>query len=60
MWKEVLNSDAALYGGSGMGNLGSVRTRPHPSHGDPLSMKMTLPPLAVVFLKWLNEREAEP
>jgi 1,4-alpha-glucan branching enzyme len=51
LWHEVLNSDAALYGGSGWGNLGGLETVPVPSHGQPRSLNLTLPPLACVFLK---------
>jgi len=47
-WKEVLNSDAALYGGSGQGNLGGLSTIPLPIHGRPYTLNMTLPPLGVV------------
>ncbi|HEY5658941.1 MAG TPA: 1,4-alpha-glucan branching protein GlgB [Myxococcota bacterium] len=50
-WKEILNSDAPLYGGSGQGNLGEARTAPASSHGHPQSLAVTLPPLAVVVLK---------
>jgi len=47
-WKEVLNSDAPLYGGSGQGNFGGLQAVPLPIHGLPYSLNMTLPPLAVV------------
>jgi 1,4-alpha-glucan branching enzyme len=47
-WKEVLNGDATLYGGSGQGNLGHVSTAPLPMHGCPWSLNVTLPPLAMV------------
>lgn len=50
-WEEVLNTDALEYGGSGMGNLGGVHATPVPSHGRLHSVVITLPPLAVVFLK---------
>jgi 1,4-alpha-glucan branching enzyme len=50
-WDELFNSDAAEYGGSGMGNLGRVETDESPSHGQPCSLTLTLPPLSVVFLK---------
>jgi 1,4-alpha-glucan branching enzyme len=50
-WKELLNSDAKEYGGSGQGNLGGVEAAPIPLHGRPYSLTITLPPLAVVFLK---------
>jgi 1,4-alpha-glucan branching enzyme len=50
-WCEVLNSDAASYGGSGLGNLGGVEARPQPCNGQPFSLRLTLPPLAAVFLQ---------
>ena len=50
-WRELLNSDAAHYGGSGMGNLGSVTALPDPAHGRPFSLNLTLPSLSVVFLQ---------
>jgi 1,4-alpha-glucan branching enzyme len=49
-WREVLNSDSALYGGSGMGNMGVVRTDSIGAHGHAQSISLTLPPLAAVFL----------
>ncbi|NMG16190.1 1,4-alpha-glucan branching protein GlgB [Aromatoleum bremense] len=49
-WREALNSDATLYGGSGAGNLGGVETVPVPAHGHFQSLTLTLPPLAVLFL----------
>jgi 1,4-alpha-glucan branching enzyme len=54
-WKEILNSDAQLYGGSGQGNLGGVEAVPIPLHGRKWSVNLTLPPLGAVFL--VNERE---
>lgn len=50
LWKEVLNSDAKDYYGSGIGNMGGVSTTPKPLHGRPFSLKLNLPPLSVVFL----------
>jgi 1,4-alpha-glucan branching enzyme len=50
-WKEVLNSDATLYGGSGQGNIGGVSAAPIPSHGHRYSLTITLPPLALVAFK---------
>jgi len=50
-WKELLNSDATEYGGSGQGNLGGKEATPIPLHGRPYSLSITLPPLATVFLK---------
>jgi len=48
-WKELLNSDAPLYGGSGHGNFGGCAAVPLPIHGHPFSLNMTLPPLGVVI-----------
>ena len=50
-WRELLNSDAAEYGGSGMGNLGGTTAEPEPAHGRPFSLRLTLPPLAALFFK---------
>jgi 1,4-alpha-glucan branching enzyme len=50
-WKEVLNSDARIYGGSGHGNFGGVEATPVPAHGKYHSLSLTLPPLGVFFLK---------
>jgi 1,4-alpha-glucan branching enzyme len=47
-WKEVLNSDAPLYGGSGQGNFGGLESVALPIHGQPYSLNMTLPPLGIV------------
>ncbi|NUP05853.1 MAG: 1,4-alpha-glucan branching protein GlgB [Polyangiaceae bacterium] len=47
---EVLNTDAAEYGGSNVGNLGRVQCEPVPSHGFEQSIVLTLPPLAVLYL----------
>jgi 1,4-alpha-glucan branching enzyme len=48
-WKELLNSDAPLYGGSGQGNLGGCEAVPLPIHGQPFSLNMTLPPLGILI-----------
>ncbi len=48
-WREILNSDASLYGGSGMGNLGGVTATAEPSHGKPARATITLPPLATLY-----------
>jgi 1,4-alpha-glucan branching enzyme len=50
-WKELLNSDAPLYGGSGQGNFGGLSTAPLPIHGRPFSLNMTLPPLGIVVFQ---------
>ena len=49
-WREVLNTDAVEYGGSGVGNLGRVVADDTPWHDQPYSGEMTLPPLGVVWL----------
>jgi 1,4-alpha-glucan branching enzyme len=50
-WRELLNSDAAMYGGSNLGNNGGVDAEEAPAHGRPHSLTLTLPPLAALFLK---------
>ena len=50
-WRELLNSDAAIYGGGGAGNFGGVEANPLPAHGRYHSLLLTLPPLAVIVLK---------
>jgi 1,4-alpha-glucan branching enzyme len=50
-WAERLNSDAAIYGGAGLGNLGGVETEPVAAHGHAQSIRVTLPPLAAVFFE---------
>jgi 1,4-alpha-glucan branching enzyme len=50
-WREILNSDAPLYAGSGVGNLGRVESEALAWHGREQSVLLTLPPLAVVLLK---------
>jgi 1,4-alpha-glucan branching enzyme len=49
-WREVLNSDAGDYGGSGMGNHGTVTAEAVPWGGEGASAELTLPPLGVVWL----------
>jgi 1,4-alpha-glucan branching enzyme len=50
-WEELLNSDAETYAGSNVGNQGSVMAEAIPWNGQPFSAAMTLPPLAVLWLK---------
>jgi 1,4-alpha-glucan branching enzyme len=50
-WQEILNSDAGVYGGSGLGNFGEVRAAPISRHGHPHALTLTLPPLGAIFLK---------
>jgi 1,4-alpha-glucan branching enzyme len=50
-WREILNSDAKEYGGTGWGNMGGRQADEQPIHGRPYSLALTLPPLAAIFLK---------
>jgi len=50
-WKEVLNSDASLYGGSGIGNFGGTNAEEIPMHARPFSIEITVPPLACVIFQ---------
>jgi 1,4-alpha-glucan branching enzyme len=50
-WREALNSDAAFYAGSGVGNQGGVHSSPVPAHGRYHAIRITLPPLSVVYFK---------
>jgi 1,4-alpha-glucan branching enzyme len=51
-WHEVLNTDAAEYGGSGVGNLGAVSTEEIWWHGKPVSASLTVPPLSTLWLRF--------
>jgi len=50
-YREVLNSDSGIYGGSNMGNGGGVPADGPPAHGFPVSVRVTLPPLGFLLLK---------
>ncbi len=50
-WREILNSDAKDYGGSGQGNMGGVESSPVPYHGRYHSISLTLPPLGILVFK---------
>jgi 1,4-alpha-glucan branching enzyme len=50
-YAELLNSDAAQFGGSNRGNGGGVHTEPVAAHGFDQSLRLMLPPLACLFLK---------
>ncbi|GAN74499.1 glycogen branching enzyme [Acidiphilium multivorum AIU301] len=50
-WREVLNTDAVEYGGSGLGNLGGIDSDDRPAHGFAQSLSLTLPPLAALILR---------
>jgi 1,4-alpha-glucan branching enzyme len=55
IWRELLNSDAAEYGGGGLGNFGRVEAAPVHWHGRPQMLTITLPPLAVVYFKPIGD-----
>ena len=50
-WRERLNSDADVYGGSGVGNHGGTESTPIPYHGRPASIVVTVPPLGMIVLE---------
>jgi len=50
-YAEILNSDAALYGGGNVGNGGGVPTEPVAAHGFDQSLRLTVPPLGCLLLK---------
>ena len=52
LWREVINTDARDYGGAGWGNLGAVESVPVGSNGRLESVKLTLPPLSTLVLRW--------
>jgi len=54
-YRELMNTDASIYGGSGVGNHGRVQSELIPWDGQPASAVMTLPPLAVVWLAPADE-----
>jgi 1,4-alpha-glucan branching enzyme len=51
-WRELLNSDSEYYWGSGQGNAGGVMAEAVPSHGREFSLRLRLPPLGALFLKY--------
>ena len=51
LYREILNTDAAMFGGSNMGNGGSATTEKVGCHGRPASLRITLPPLSMIAFK---------
>jgi 1,4-alpha-glucan branching enzyme len=51
-WQEMINTDAYDYGGSGVGNLGTVEAVDEPWHGLPASAKLRVPPLGALWLRY--------
>jgi len=58
-YKEVLNSDSEIYGGSNVGNLGGLWAENQEAHGRPYSIRMRIPPLSVVVLEPVFSGETE-
>jgi 1,4-alpha-glucan branching enzyme len=50
-WRESLNSDSKIYGGSGHGNFGGLEASSIPSHGKNHSLNLCIPPLGILFFK---------
>lgn len=50
-WEEVLNTDAEVYGGSGVGNMGEVYAEDVPWNGRPSSVQLRIPPLGAIWLR---------
>ncbi|MCW8846698.1 MAG: 1,4-alpha-glucan branching protein GlgB [Gammaproteobacteria bacterium] len=58
-YRELINTDATIYGGSGVGNLGGASAVAIPAHGRPASLELTLPPLAaLIFEPLANKADA--
>jgi 1,4-alpha-glucan branching enzyme len=53
-WKELLNSDAKEYWGSGLGNSGGMQADPIPTHDRNHSLNLLLPPLAVLYFRHIS------
>ncbi|MGX0956365.1 1,4-alpha-glucan branching enzyme [Pseudomonas viridiflava] len=56
-WVELLNSDAEMYAGSNIGNGGGVVADGQQAHGQPVSLSLNLPPLAVLILKPVGRQD---
>ena len=54
-WREILNSDAAIYGGSGMGNLGAIHARAKAFRDFPACAEILLPPLSTLFFEFESD-----
>ncbi|MDB5847668.1 MAG: 1,4-alpha-glucan branching enzyme, partial [Rhodoferax sp.] len=50
-WGELMNTDAAEYGGSGVGNFGGISAEASPAHGRPQSVRLALPPLSTLIFR---------
>ena len=52
VYLEILNSDSVAYEGSNVGNSGAVESEAVAAHGHAQSLRLTLPPLGALYLKW--------
>jgi len=52
LWREVINTNSAYYGGTGVGNDGGRATEERPWDGLAQSIRVTLPPLTACVFKW--------
>jgi 1,4-alpha-glucan branching enzyme len=59
-WREILNSDAHEYGGSGAGNFGGQQALPSAAHGRPFSLDLTLPPYGLIVLQKEPDVQSRP
>jgi len=59
-WREILNTDAAIYGGSNSGNAGGIEAVEGPRHGLPFSAELMLPPLGVLWFEAPPKPKAPP
>jgi 1,4-alpha-glucan branching enzyme len=59
-YRELINTDAGVYGGSNVGNLGGIDTEDIPTHGYEHSVSLVLPPLACLVLKLDRGRQERP
>jgi 1,4-alpha-glucan branching enzyme len=48
-WREAVNTDSSVYWGSGLGNMGAVEAEAQPSHGQPASALVWIPPLSTLI-----------
>ena len=53
-WEEVVNTDAEVYFGSGVGNFGGVDAGDQAWHGQPASVTLRIPPLGAIWLRWIE------
>ncbi len=53
-WREIVNSDAEIYGGSGRGNFGGITAGTESSHDKPASARITVPPLATIYFLYVG------